>query len=97
MLVRYSVFVTSIEMKELSMSIDQFKAQWKQLEGKVQAHWGELTENDIQTVNGELKNLVGVVEERYAIAREDAYEQVREWLKQFEYAFDDEPTEVPSS
>ncbi len=62
------------------MSNDKLKGQWEQFKGSVQERWGELTNDDVDQVKGEQKQLVGKIRERYGIAKEEAEEQVSEWL-----------------
>lgn len=58
-----------------SMNDEQFKGQWKQLKGKVKAHWGDLTDDDLTTSEGKVEHLLGKIQERYGITREEAKKQ----------------------
>ena len=51
------------------MNWDQIEGKWKQLKGQAQQKWGDLTDDDLDVVNGEREKLVGRVQERYGIAR----------------------------
>jgi len=55
------------------------EGNWKQLKGKVQQQWGELTDDDVDLVAGRREELAGKIQERYGIARDQAEEQVSEW------------------
>ncbi len=61
------------------MNEDKIKGQWKQLAGKLKAKWGKLTDNDLKVAEGTSEYLVGKVQERYGIAREEAVKQVKEF------------------
>ena len=61
------------------MNWDTVKGQWKQFRGKIRQQWGELTENDVAVLSGERDQLVGLIQERYGIARDEAEDQVDEW------------------
>ena len=61
------------------MNEDRIKGQWKQLSGKIQAQWGKLTSDDLDVAEGNAEYLVGKVQERYGIARDEAEKQVREF------------------
>jgi uncharacterized protein YjbJ (UPF0337 family) len=61
------------------MNWDQIKGKWKQAKGQVQQKWGELTDDDLAVVNGKREALVGIVQERYGIAKEEAESQVKEF------------------
>ena len=58
------------------MNTDQLKGNWKQIVGKAKEKWGKLTDNDWQVVEGKRDQLVGRIQERYGIAREEAERQV---------------------
>ncbi|AOZ70939.1 hypothetical protein LPB142_07310 [Rhodobacter xanthinilyticus] len=62
------------------MNIDQIKGQWKQLKGAARTKWGEITDDEWEQIEGERERLVGVVQERYGKAREEAEKEVDDWL-----------------
>jgi uncharacterized protein YjbJ (UPF0337 family) len=57
----------------------QIKGNWNQFTGSVREKWGELTDNDVQEAKGEREQLIGRIQERYGIARQEAEKQVDEW------------------
>ena len=61
------------------MNTDQMKGNWKQLVGNAKEKWGKLTDNDWQVVEGKRDQLVGTIQERYGIAREEAERQVADF------------------
>ena len=63
------------------MNQDRIEGKWKQLKGVVREKWGKLTDDDINQIAGQHDRLVGKVQERYGIAKEEAEKQVKEWGK----------------
>lgn len=63
------------------MNWDQIEGKWKQFRGQAKQHWGNLTDNDLEQINGKRDELLGRLQQRYGIAREDAQKKVDEWLK----------------
>jgi uncharacterized protein YjbJ (UPF0337 family) len=61
------------------MNSDQLKGKWKQLKGSVKERWGKLTDDDIDVIDGQHDQLIGVIQERYGIARDAAQKEVDEW------------------
>ncbi|NLP60166.1 CsbD family protein [Paraburkholderia sacchari] len=61
------------------MNEDRIKGQWKQLTGKLKARWGKLTDDDLAVAEGDSKYLVGRIQERYGIARDDAERQLKDF------------------
>lgn len=65
------------------MNWDRVKGDWMQHRGKIRGSWGELTDDDVARIEGSQEQLVGRIQERYGIAREEAEAQVKEWLRRF--------------
>ncbi|HXY16532.1 MAG TPA: CsbD family protein [Terriglobales bacterium] len=61
------------------MNWDQIAGQWKQVSGKVKAKWGKLTDDDLKVIAGHKDQLVGKIQERYGIHKEEAERQVQDW------------------
>ena len=61
------------------MNWDRVKGNWKQFQGKARQQWGKLTDDDLEVARGSRDELVGRVQERYGIARDEAERQVSEW------------------
>ena len=59
---------------------DQLAGQWKQFRGSVRETWGKLTDDDFEVIRGNRDQLVGRIQERYGIAKEEANSQVDEWV-----------------
>ena len=62
------------------MNRDTLKGQWMQLKGKVRQQWGQLTDDDIDQMQGNAEMLVGRIQERYGRSREEAEREVDRWL-----------------
>jgi uncharacterized protein YjbJ (UPF0337 family) len=63
------------------MNSDQLQGKWKQMKGSIKERWGKLTDDDIDIINGQNDQLVGRIEERYGIAKEEAQRQVDDWMR----------------
>ncbi|WP_340107254.1 CsbD family protein [Pikeienuella sp. HZG-20] len=62
------------------MNSDELSGKWKQIKGAAQKQWGELTNDDLDVVEGDRKKLVGKIQERYGKAKADAEREVDNWL-----------------
>ncbi len=58
------------------MNWDIIEGGWKQFRGKVKEQWGKLTENDLDLIEGKRDQLVGAIQKRYGIDREEAVRQL---------------------
>lgn len=63
------------------MNWDQVEGKWKQYKGQAKEKWGRLTDDDFDVINGRRQQLVGKIQERYGIAREEAEKQTDEFVK----------------
>jgi uncharacterized protein YjbJ (UPF0337 family) len=63
------------------MNWDRIAGNWKQFSGKAQQQWGKLTNDDLDVVEGRRQELVGKIQERYGIAKDEAERQVDTWLR----------------
>ena len=65
------------------MNSDEFAGQWNRMKGSVREHWGRLTDDDVNEIDGKREQLVGKIQEKYGDTRQAAEEK----LKQFERRF----------
>jgi uncharacterized protein YjbJ (UPF0337 family) len=84
------------------MNWDQLKGQWQQLKGHAKSKWAKLTDDDVDNVAGKRDVLIGKIQERYGMLKEEAEKQVDGWIASYSMKSRDpvpEPTtkEGPSS
>ncbi len=63
------------------MNSDQVEGNWKQFSGKVKEKWGKLTDDDLTQAAGQKDQLLGKIQERYGIKKEEAQKQLDEFYK----------------
>jgi uncharacterized protein YjbJ (UPF0337 family) len=63
------------------MNEDTLKGQWTQIKGRVREQWGKLTNDDLDQIQGRAEQLIGKVQERYGIQREEAKRQVDDFMR----------------
>ncbi|THK37957.1 CsbD family protein [Ensifer sp. MPMI2T] len=61
------------------MNWDIIEGRWTEFKGKAQVQWGKLTDDDLDIINGNRKELAGRIQARYGIAKEEAERQIDEW------------------
>lgn len=61
------------------MNNDRLRGQWKQIKGKLRERWGRLTDDDLDVIAGRREQLLGRIQERHGLAREEADVQVKEF------------------
>ena len=61
------------------MNEHRIKGNWKELKGKVQEKWGELTDDEVDRIEGRADQLVGAIQKHYGRSQDEAEKEVREW------------------
>ncbi len=57
------------------MNQDRIQGRWKQWKGKLREQWGRLTEDDLDVIAGRRDQLLGRIQERHGVARDEAGRQ----------------------
>lgn len=63
------------------MNDDKLKGNWKQFTGEIKKQWGKLTDDEIARAEGNRDKLVGMIQENYGIAKDEAEKQFEAWEK----------------
>ncbi|MGE0424147.1 MAG: CsbD family protein [Reyranellaceae bacterium] len=59
------------------------KGSWEQTKGAVKEQWGKLTDDDLLQIEGRREQLIGRLQTRYGITREEAERQVGSFEKSY--------------
>jgi len=59
---------------------DTLKGEWNQMKGEVKRKWGQITDDEMTTVEGDYDKLVGVLQSRYGYARGRAEQEVNDFM-----------------
>ena len=62
------------------MNWDQVAGQWSQLRGSLREKWGKLTDDDLELAAGNRDKLVGILQERYGLAKDRALQSLDEFI-----------------
>ena len=65
------------------MNWDRIEGNWKELKGKIKEEWGELTDDDITTINGKREQLSGRLQKTYGIGKDEAEKQIDRWADSY--------------
>ncbi len=63
------------------MNWDRVEGQWKQRRGKAVHHWGRVMNDELAAISGKYEELVGRLQEKFGIAKEEARKQSEEYKK----------------
>jgi uncharacterized protein YjbJ (UPF0337 family) len=60
------------------MNWEQIRGNWEQAKGELKVRWANLTDDDLLLIDGEHDKLVGSLQEKYGITKEEALKQVED-------------------
>ena len=58
------------------MGWNTVERNWKELKGKLKETWGDMTDDELDVIAGKREQLVGKIQTKYEIAKEEAERQV---------------------
>jgi uncharacterized protein YjbJ (UPF0337 family) len=61
------------------MAWDYIEGKWKEMRGRVRERWGKLTDDDLDVIAGKRDQLIGLIQQRYGLARNEIERQVSEF------------------
>lgn len=66
------------------MNEDIIQGKWNQIKGEAQKRWGKLTQDNIDQVEGSRTKLLGLIQESYGVAKDEAEKQIKDWERSYE-------------
>jgi uncharacterized protein YjbJ (UPF0337 family) len=61
------------------MTWDEIKGSWRQQKGRLKEKWGELTDDDLDRIDGKREQLLGFLQKRYGRTKEVAEREISEF------------------
>lgn len=62
------------------MNWDTIEGHWDELKGEVKGRWSALSDADIAAVSAKREKLIGKIQVRYGLLKDDATRQVDRWM-----------------
>jgi uncharacterized protein YjbJ (UPF0337 family) len=83
----------------LKMNWTQIEGRWQTLSGQLKSQWAKLTDDDVANIAGKRDQLLGKLQERYGVLKDDADKQIDKWIAKLhsEPAVVAEPTETSAN
>jgi len=63
------------------MNWSRVEGNWNEMKGKVKEKWGKLTDDDLTQVGGKHDRLVGVLQQKYGMAKDKVEEQLETFFE----------------
>jgi uncharacterized protein YjbJ (UPF0337 family) len=66
------------------MNWNVIEGRWGQMKGELRNHWAKLTDDDLEHVAAKKDKLVGKLQERYGMLKEEAERQIDAWISRLD-------------
>jgi uncharacterized protein YjbJ (UPF0337 family) len=63
------------------MNWNEIEAKWMQFKGSAKQQWGKLTDDDLDYIAGTKDRLVGRLQEKYGLKKDEAERQAEQWFR----------------
>jgi uncharacterized protein YjbJ (UPF0337 family) len=63
-----------------NMNWTQIEGRWQALGGQLKSQWAKLTDDDVANIAGKRDQLLGTLQERYGVLKDEADKQIDKWL-----------------
>ena len=63
------------------MNWNQIEGNWEEFKGKVQAQWGRLTDDDLDVIAGNRKQLAGKLQQAYGKSEQEVEDEIDHWTQ----------------
>lgn len=70
----------------MELNNDAIKGQWSQIKGSFKEKWGKLTDNDLQSFDGNFETLKGKLQSLYGYSKERATSEIGETIQKMKLA-----------
>jgi uncharacterized protein YjbJ (UPF0337 family) len=80
--------MTAHHHKENHMTInnDILQGKWKEITGELQKKWGQLTDSDLHETKGNFHSLVGLLQQKLGMAKEEVETKLQEITDRFSHS-----------
>jgi uncharacterized protein YjbJ (UPF0337 family) len=62
--------------------LELLRSQWRELRGKIRQQWGQLTDEELDQIQGNPDALIRKLQERYGRSRAEVEQDLDRWLEQ---------------
>lgn len=63
------------------MNWETITGNWKEMSGKLKERWGDLTDDELLSIEGKRDQIAGLLQKKYGYAKIDAEQRVDKWAE----------------
>lgn len=76
------------------MNADIFKGKWQDIKGEIRNAWGKITDDELESVKGNLNSIAGLIQQRYGEAKDVVSEKLNRIMGQADNEADKASTDA---
>lgn len=73
-----------VQRKGKNVASNILQGNWKQLRGQIKQKWGELTDDELDQLEGKRDQLLGKLQEKYGYTKARAEREINDFLANLE-------------
>lgn len=66
------------------MNADVLKGSWKQIKGEIKKKWGQLTDDELDQMEGDQDKVLGALQKKYGFTKDQAREHWDDFVDDYE-------------
>lgn len=66
------------------MNWDTIEGNWNKVKGAARQQWGKLNDDELEQLKGKREEMIGKIQERYGVARDEAEKQLKDFETRIE-------------
>lgn len=63
------------------MNIDIFKGKWQEWKGKIKQQWGEISDDELTKLKGNIDELSGLIQKKYGYTKDRALKEINDFIQ----------------
>ena len=67
------------------------KGSWKEIKGKIQSAWADLSSDDLEKTKGDLTSISGMIQKKYGMKQEEARQKLNDLVSKIGSRAEDQP------
>lgn len=65
------------------MNEQTLKGKWKEIKGEIQRVWGNLTGDELDKAEGDMKSIAGIIQQKYGAKKEEVSTRLNEIVDRY--------------